>query len=366
MFFQSPFPRSGEDKSRFWQDILVFWREEYFLSTAISTVDLTKRFARTSGYRDLFRIKKRQWITAVENVSLDIKEGEFFGFLGPNGAGKTTFIKMLCTLVLPSSGKASIFGHNVEKEDQTVKKLVGLVNAEERSFYWRLNGRENLQFYASINQLFGKQAKDRIDFLLKMVELDKQSDMRFQNYSTGMRQKLAIARGLLSDPKVLFVDEPTRSLDPVSAQAVRAFLKEKVIGEKKTVVLATHNLTEAEQLCDRLAIMDHGRVIALGSVKELRALFQTHEECSLEVRNLRADIFKEIGHVENVITSKLTEDGHENSIIELKIVKREQVLPRLMHILVESGAEIRNCQLKELPLEDIFAQVLNSGEKGRN
>jgi ABC-2 type transport system ATP-binding protein len=336
------------------------------MNSAISTTGLTKRFARTSGYRDLFRIRKKQWITAVQDVTLDIKEGEFFGFLGPNGAGKTTFIKMLCTLVLPSSGKASVFGNDVEKQDQIVKKLVGLVNAEERSFYWRLTGYENLRFYASLYQLFGKQAKERIDLLLKLVDLDKQSDMRFQNYSSGMRQKLAIARGLLSDPKVLFVDEPTRSLDPVSAQAVRNFLKEKVIGEKKTVVLATHNLTEAEQLCDRLAIMDHGRVIALGSVKELRALFQTHEECRLEVRNLRDDVFAEICHTENVLSSKMTGNGHENSIIELKIIKREQVLPRLMNILVESGAEVRNCQLKELPLEEIFAQVLNSGEKGKN
>jgi ABC-2 type transport system ATP-binding protein len=336
------------------------------MDSAISTTGLTKRFARTSGYRDLFRIRKKQWITAVQDVTLDIKEGEFFGFLGPNGAGKTTFIKMLCTLVLPSSGKASVFGNDVEKQDQTVKKLVGLVNAEERSFYWRLTGYENLRFYASLYQLFGKQAKERIDLLLKLVDLDKQSDMRFQNYSSGMRQKLAIARGLLSDPKVLFVDEPTRSLDPVSAQAVRNFLKEKVIGEKKTVVLATHNLTEAEQLCDRLAIMDHGRVIALGSVKELRALFQTHEECRLEVRNLRDDVFAELCRIENVLSSKMTGNGQENSIIELKIIKREQVLPHLMNILVESGAEVRNCQLKELPLEEIFAQVLNSGEKGKN
>ena len=118
---------------------------------------------------------------------------------------------------------------------------------------------------------------------LHLVGLEKDADMRFQSYSTGMRQKLAIVRGLLSEPRVLFVDEPTRSLDPVSAQAVRSFLKEKVVNRDKTVVLATHNLTEAEQLCDRLAIMDHGRVVAMGSVKELRSLFQTHEECRLGV-----------------------------------------------------------------------------------
>ena len=336
------------------------------LSAVISTLGLTKKFPRTAGYRDLFRLRKKQWITAVENVSLDIREGEFFGFLGPNGAGKTTFIKMLCSLVLPSSGKASVFGHDILKEEQAVKKLVGLVNAEERSFYWRLTGRENLQFYASLYQLYGWQARNRIDFLLNMVDLNQQSDMRFQNYSTGMRQKLAIARGLLSDPRVLFVDEPTRSLDPVSAQAVRAFLKEKVIGENKTVVLATHNLTEAEQLCDRLAIMDHGQVIALGSVKELRALFQTHEECRLELKHFPETILTELTRMEGVIDCKLIKNEHESSILELKIINRSQVLPRLLHLIIENGTEVCNCQLKELPLEEIFAQVLHAGEKVKN
>jgi ABC-2 type transport system ATP-binding protein len=333
---------------------------------AISVSNLTKHFARTSGYRDLFRLRKKRWITAVENVSLDINEGEFFGFLGPNGAGKTTFIKLLCSLVLPSSGKASVFGHDVFKEELAVKKLVGLVNADERSFYWRLTGRENLQFFASLYQLSGRQAGSRIDFLLKLVGLDKDADIRFQNYSTGMRQKLAIARGLLSDPKVLFVDEPTRSLDPVSAQAVRTFLKEKVIGEKKTIVLATHNLTEAEQLCNRLAIMDHGQVIALGSVKELRSLFQTYEECRLELRHFQEDILSELKNVDGVLACNLTANGDEQSVLDLKIVNRSLTLPRLLCVIVDSGAEVCNCQLKELPLEEIFTQVLNRGGEVKN
>ena len=333
--------------------------------SAIITCELTKRFPRTSGYRDLLPFKKKQWVTAVEKVSLEIQPGELFGLLGPNGAGKTTLIKLLCCLVLPTSGNASIFGNDVQKKEQTVKRLVGLVNAEERSFYWRLTGRENLHFYTSLYQLPRQQAKQRINELLKVMDLEKDADRRFQNYSTGMKQKMAIIRGLLSEPKVIFVDEPTRSLDPVSAQAVRSFIREKATAEKKTVVLATHNLTEAEQLCDRLAIMDHGRVIALGSVKELRSVFQTYEECRLKVGKLPEAILGQIDSIEGVLSRKLTGNADEDQTLELKISNRAQVLPRLLQIIVSSGAEIYDCQLKELPLEEIFTHALQSEQKVR-
>jgi len=325
---------------------------------AIKTIDLTKKFPRTSGYRDLFHLRSRKWITAVDKVSLEIGEGEFFGFLGPNGAGKTTFIKMLCSLVFPNSGAAYVLGHDVTREEQTVKGLVGLVSSEERSFFWRLTGRENLKFYAALYQLSGRAANRRIDELLHLVGLENEADMRFQNYSTGMRQKLAIVRGLLSEPRVLFVDEPTRSLDPVSAQAVRAFLKEKVVNREKTVVLATHNLTEAEQLCDRLAIMDHGHVAAMGTVKELRSLFQTHEDCHLEVGNLPGELLARLTEIEGVLECNLSKNGNENSILDMKIVNREAVLPRLLGLIMGSGAQVYNCQLNDMPLEEIFTYAL--------
>jgi ABC-2 type transport system ATP-binding protein len=332
----------------------------------IKTTNLTKRFARTSGYRDLLPFSKKQWVTAVNDVSLDIKEGEFFGLLGPNGAGKTTLIKLLCSLVLPNSGTAQIFGHDIQKEEKTVKKLVGLVNAEERSFFWRITGRENLQFYASLYHLPRQQATQRIDHLLNLLGLDKEGDIRFQNYSTGMRQKLAIARGLLSEPQVLFVDEPTRSLDPVSAQAIRSFLKEKVVGEKKTIVLATHNLVEAEQLCDRLAIMDHGRVINLGSARELRSLFQTHEKCELQVKRFSETTISQLQRIEGVLDCRITDRVDGVLTLNLMISNRAAVLPPLMQMLVNGGAEVCDCQLKELPLDEVFAHALSSGRVEEN
>jgi ABC-2 type transport system ATP-binding protein len=325
---------------------------------AIKAKDLTKRYPRTSGYRDLLPFRDRQWVTAVDSVSLDIEEERVFGLLGPNGAGKTTLIKLLCCLVLPTSGTAQIFGYDVLKEEQAVRKLVGLVSAEERSFYWRLTGRENLQFYASLYHVPREQAGKRIDGLLNLVELTDEADTRFQNYSTGMRQKLAIARGLLGEPRVLFVDEPTRSLDPVSAQAVRRFLKEKVAGGGKTVVLATHNLSEAEQLCDRLAIMNHGKINALGSVPELRSLFQTQEKCKLQVRRFSDAILPQLCSIDGVIDCRVTSRCDGVASLELLISERSEVLPWILRAMVHSGAEICDCQLGELPLEDIFVHTL--------
>jgi ABC-2 type transport system ATP-binding protein len=337
------------------------------MSTAIHTLNLTKRFPRSTGYRELLPFKNKQWVTAVEGVSLDIKEGELFGLLGPNGAGKTTLIKLLCCLVLPSSGVAHIFGHDILKEEHEVRKLVGLVSAEERSFFWRLTGRENLQFYASLYNLSRQQTKKRIDELLNLVGMSDEGNIRFQNYSTGMRQKLAIARSFLSEPRVLFVDEPTRSLDPVSAQAIRRFLKERVTDEKKTVVLATHNLSEAEQLCDRLAIMEHGRVIAAGSVPELRSRFQTHEGCELQVRHLSEAILPRLRLVDGVSECQITSQYDGVSTVEIKIVNRSVVLPQILQIMVCDGVEVCNCHIQELPLEEIFTQALHSSSgEGRN
>jgi ABC-2 type transport system ATP-binding protein len=297
---------------------------------------------------------------AVDNINLNIKKGEFFGLLGPNGAGKTTLIKMLCCLILPNAGTARIFDHDIVREEATVKKLVGLVSSEERSFYWRLTGFENLEFYGSLYHLPRQQVKGRIGELLNLVGLANEGDIRFQNYSTGMRQKLAIARGLLSNPEVLFVDEPTRSLDPVSAQAVRSIFKKKVSGEGKTVILATHNLSEAEQLCDRLAIMDHGRIIALGSVKELRSFFQKYTKCELSLKNIREDLLPQLSSIDGVLNCDLANQQDGISNIEITISDRDTVLPSLLRSIVYSGAEIHDCKLIEQPLEEIFVHALDN------
>lgn len=210
-------------------------------------------------------------ITPVDCVDMKVKRGEVFGILGPNGAGKTTLIKMLCTLILPTSGDARVNGYDVVKESGKVRESIGFVTTDERSFYWRLTGRQNLEFFASLHNFYSKEARDMVDEVLEVVNLKDHADERFLNYSAGMKQSMAIARGLLNDPEVLFMDEPTRSLDPGAAQSLRDFIRQHIVNERgKTIFISTHNLDEAEQLCDRVAIFDGGRINVVGRPEELK------------------------------------------------------------------------------------------------
>jgi ABC-2 type transport system ATP-binding protein len=224
------------------------------------------------GIVDYFRRRPAAGgITPVDSVDLSVRKGEVFGILGPNGAGKTTLIKILCTLILPTGGEARVNGFDVEKESGRVRESIGLVTTDERSFYWRLTGRQNLEFFASLHNFYSDDARDMVDELLGVVDLKYAADERFLNYSAGMKQRMAIARGLLNDPAVLFMDEPTRSLDPGAAQGLRDFINEEIVRERgKTIFISTHNLEEAETLCDRVAIFDDGKIKVVGSPEELK------------------------------------------------------------------------------------------------
>ena len=242
---------------------------------SIETYDLTKKFALQKGFISFlthpFRIRKDE-LTAVEKANIKVRKGELFGILGPNGAGKTTLIKLLCTLILPTEGTAYISGYNIEKDSVKVRESTGFITSDERSFYWRLTGRQNLIFFASLHNLYSYNAQKRVDGLLSIVGLKNRADDRFLSYSAGMKQRMAIARGLLNDPEVVFMDEPTKGLDPGAAQNLRGFIKERIVKEQeKTVFLSTHHLGEAEQLCDRIAIIDEGKIKVIGSPEELKS-----------------------------------------------------------------------------------------------
>jgi len=214
---------------------------------------------------------KRDVLTTLEGVNIKVRKGEVLGLLGPNGAGKSTLIKILCTLILPTEGNAYVNGYDVVKEGQNARESLGFITTDERSFYWRLSGRENLQFFATLHNLPQTIVKAKVEEILDVVHLKNRADEPFLNYSAGMKQRMAIARGLLNDPTVLFMDEPTRSLDPGAAKNLRDFIKEHIVGERgKTVFISTHQLDEAEQLCDRVAILDEGRIKAQGSPTELK------------------------------------------------------------------------------------------------
>ncbi len=205
-------------------------------------------------------------VPALSDIDLEIAPGEFFGLFGPNGAGKTTLIRILTTLILPTSGRAAIYGHDVVKEAGLARAHLGLVFSNENSFYGRLTGRQNLEFFAALQNLSRAETRRQIDALLALFDLTGAGNTPFQYYSTGMRQKLNVVRALLHDPPVLFLDEPTKGMDALTAETLRRLLREELVQRRrKTVLLTTHDLQEMEALCDRVAILDGGRIRGVGA-----------------------------------------------------------------------------------------------------
>jgi ABC-2 type transport system ATP-binding protein len=251
---------------------------------AIETFELTKAYKPPGKLASLaMRSPIQTEVLAVDKVNLRVRDGELFGLIGPNGAGKTTLVKMLATLLWPTSGRALVKGLDTKRSENLVKSKIGFVSGEERSFYWRLTGRQNLRFFASLGNLFGREREQRIQEVLERLELAEAADNMVYSYSSGMKQKLSICRGLLSDPAILFLDEPTKSIDPLIAQRIKRFIRDDLVdGEGKTVMLTSHRLEEIEQLCDRFAILDHGRITFCGTVDELAGAIDGVDEMTLE------------------------------------------------------------------------------------
>ncbi len=238
---------------------------------SIEIHNLSKNFPLLKTYSDivLHPFTKRETVV-LRNINLKVKQGELFGLLGTNGAGKTTLLKILCTLVLPSSGYALVQGLDVTQQAKHVKRLIGYVISDERSFYWRLTGKQNLLFFARLNNV----SPEKISYLLESVGLSEREAAKwFKDYSTGMRKKLAIARGLLTDPEILIMDEPANGLDPLAAMRLQSLIREQLVEKQhKTVIMATHDLQQVEAICDRIAILDKGEVKTCGKVGDFNLM----------------------------------------------------------------------------------------------
>ncbi len=325
----------------------------------IETFGLTKRFAQAGGFIDLLHPLRKKEVTAIEDVNLKIKKGELFGILGPNGAGKTTLIKVLCTLILPTAGSAYLNGYDIVKEEEKAKASLGFVTGDERSFYWRLSGRQNLEFFAALNNT--PDPRGKIDELMALMELKDKADTKFYSYSTGMKQRMAIARGLLNDPEVLFMDEPTRSLDPCVAQNLRDFIKEQLVkNQGKTVFLSTHNLDEAEQLCDRVAIIDKARIRACGTLNDLRKTIKRNETYILEVKGLPDYALTKLGEIEEVVGFSMR--THSNlTLLEVGLSNSEAVLPQIIETIVSAGGKVCACSTQKIALNEVFDQLVDRG-----
>ncbi len=323
---------------------------------AVELTALTKRFfARKVEESNGRRRVARQEILAVDHVDLRIRRGELFGLLGPNGAGKTTTIRMLCTLLEPTSGTARVMGADVVAESEEVRRRIGVVLMGERSVYWKLTGRENLEYFAALYHVPTVVARQRIATLLEEVELTSRADDLVERYSTGMRQRLALVKAMVHDPPVLLLDEPTTGLDPQAARNIRDRIRYLHRNEGKTIILTTHYMEEADQLCERVGIIDHGRIIALDSPHTLKRSLTESPILRLELEgplDAVAPALRSLPGILQVVVRQQPTDGTWE--VDLHLADPQDVLPRAVETLSRYGARMRHLQFVEASLEDVF------------
>ena len=253
------------------------------MDLAISIQNLSKTYpVPFTRLRAFFHRPVKEPVEALRDVSFDVNTGEIFGLIGRNGAGKTTLTKIVATLVQPTTGSVSVRGHDSVNYDEHVRREIGLSTAEERSFYWRLTAEQNLMFFARLHGLSDRTAKQRIKELFARLELEELSRRRFGELSTGNKQRLAVARAMLSSPAVLLLDEPTRSLDPLAAARMREMISSLAQQDPPiTILFTSHNLAEVETLCERVAIISRGRIRAIDTPENLRALTSGSETVNI-------------------------------------------------------------------------------------
>ena len=323
---------------------------------AVELHGLTKRFpARILEEHDGRQRAVRREIVAVDHVNLQIRRGELFGLLGPNGAGKTTTIRMLCTLLAPTAGTARVWGHDVARMPEEVRRHIGGVLSGERSVYWKLTGRENLEYFAALYHVPPSIARERIVELLDRVELSSRADDLVERYSTGMRQRLALVKAIVHDPPILLLDEPTTGLDPQAARNIRDLIRHLHHVEGKTIILTTHYMEEADQLCERIGIIDHGRIIALDPPQALKRSLRQGPILRLEVDGPSDDVessLRALPGVTQVAVQRQTADG--TWAVTLHLADAREALPRAVDAVSRHGASVRHLQLVEPSLEDVF------------
>ena len=334
------------------------------MSDAVVQVhDLSKRYRKPNRSGPWWRRWSRmdrsppEYHVAVSGVSFEIKAGEIFGLLGPNGAGKTTTIKMLCTLLEPSGGTATVNGYDVVREPGLVRQSLGAVLTGERSVYWKLTGRENLEYFAALYHIPRPVAKRRIAELLERLDLADRADELVERYSSGMKQRVAIAKALLPNPPVLLLDEPTIGLDPQSARNLRELILE-TRAEGRTVLLTTHYMEEADQLSDRVGIIDGGKVIALDTPAELKRAIQQQDILQLEVERFDPSMqpaLRALPTVAQVRSNHLDGDGAWS--VALHASDSRAVLPGLIELVGSRSGRIRHLEVVQPTLEDVFISL---------
>ncbi len=305
---------------------------------AIQTDNLTKKFG------DL---------VAVDHVSFDVKKGEIFGFLGPNGAGKTTTIRMLCTLSAPTEGTATVSDLDIVKADSQVREHIGLVS-EKMIMYDRLTAYENLKFFGKLYNIPKEELERKIDELLKLVQMEKWKDKLIGTYSTGMKQRINVIRALLNDPEILFLDEPTLGLDPQSTADIREFIQKINTEQRTSIILTTHMMVEADMLCDRVGIIDRGKIVALDTPANLKKMISGSDTTvvELEIPNLTNDLVTSLEALDCV--SALTR--LDNTRIKVQ-ASGDEAFDSIIDCVRSQNGKINAVKNIEPTLEDVFLHI---------
>lgn len=318
----------------------------------------------TRAVRRVYAVKPSP-VVALDGVDLDVPPGELFGLLGPNGAGKTTLIKILTTLLLPSSGTARVFGFDVERETKQIRRIMNMVAGGEQSGYGILTVREQLWMFTQFYGLAGAEGWRRVDELIGAVGLAEQRLQRVSTLSTGQRQKMNLARGLLNDPWILFLDEPTLGLDVSAARSLRELIvdwQRAVPG--RTILLTTHYMAEADELCDRIAIVDRGRILAIGTPSELKKRVQRESIFRIELDRLDggAGALARLPGVVSASAASATDGSVDRQIVVMNLVLVDDgVLGQVVGALTQTGSRILGLRKSEPTLEDVFVELVGRG-----
>ena len=325
---------------------------------AIQANSLNKTFISKTG---IWKTKTKSTL-AVEDVSLTIQRGELFGLLGPNGAGKTTTIRMLTTLLLPTHGSASILGLDIVQQTARVRKHIGFAFSGSRGLYFRLTAIQNLKYFAELYAMDPQVTHKRIPELLDLVGLNGRGNDKVETYSSGMTQRLHLARALLHDPEVLFLDEPTVGIDPVGARDLRQTIK-NLISLGKTILLTTHYMAEAEELCHRIAIIKKGNIVALDSPEELKRRISGDSVIDASLRAGQADIILNVLRVLDGKSAVEVKNVSERETISIRTPEPGRVLELLSPYL--NPQYIQGLEVRNQTLEDVYVTIIKAEQAGQ-
>jgi ABC-2 type transport system ATP-binding protein len=300
--------------------------------------------------------RKAKEVLAVDDISFEIRKGELFCILGPNGAGKTTTVKMLTTLLIPTAGTARVFGKDIVKDADDIRSQIGFIFGGERGLYWRLSGVDNLRYFATLYHVEPEVAKNRIPYLLEMVGLLDRGNEKVEGYSRGMKQRLHIARTLLHDPQVLFLDEPTIGLDPVGARETRQVIR-NLQEEKKTILLTTHYMFEADALCDRIAVINHGKIVALDTPDALKRHVQDLSVIEVEVYGVPLETLEQLRRFPSVDLISV-EDRDQKQALRVHSARGSEIVPDILSAL--EGIRVGRVSVHEPTLEDAYVRLVGA------